>query len=153
MSRWRKGKRDRVLKRYYERFFKNKIENLYCNHFRLNTIKVYGPYIRKEDGRKLLGLVSSKRNRIYKLYAKVKLEVKVGIVLNKNETVDHIDENPFNDKMRNLQLLDRASNLKKSARRAVVTALYPCLWCKNPVNISKAQRVTRRKGKNWTILF
>ncbi len=73
---------------------------------------VYGPYIRK-DGRKIVILYDG-RKRSARQLAKVKLEVKLGRRLYWDEEVDHIDEDPTNDKFSNLQALTKSENASKS---------------------------------------
>lgn len=75
--------------------------------------KVYGPYVRNRDRRKFV-LIYLADERITKLYAKVKLEIKLGRRLTRSETVDHVDENPLNDRFDNLQLLSLSENASKS---------------------------------------
>ena len=78
------------------------------------NLVVYGPYKRKQDGRRIVVIYDGTR-RTTKLYAKVKLEIKIGHILSKDETVDHIDKNPFNDKFSNLRMLSREKNARRSA--------------------------------------
>lgn len=75
---------------------------------------VYGPYIRKQDGRAMCVLVTASGKKLTKLYAKFKLEIKLGRKLTRNDCVDHKDEDKTNDKFSNLQLLTRTDNAKKS---------------------------------------
>lgn len=76
--------------------------------------KVYGPYVRKQDGRQIVR-IQSPGHKTTKLLAKVMLEIQHGRVLSKDETVDHIDENPLNDSFDNIQLLSLSENSRKSA--------------------------------------
>lgn len=99
---------------------------------------VYGPYIRKEDNRKIVSLYDGKR-KSGRLLAKVILEVKIGRLLESYETVDHIDGNRENDDVDNLQVLSRIDNAKKDAIR--VKEIYSkCIWCGTEFFISVSQR-------------
>lgn len=75
---------------------------------------VYGPYTRKSDGRRIV-VIYDGVNRTGKLYAKVKLEIKLGRRLSRYEEVDHVDEDFTNDRFSNLQLLSPTANRSKSA--------------------------------------
>ena len=66
------------------------------------TVRVYGPYERKSDGRFFIHLKCAE-GRTSKLYAKFLLEIKTGRILHRSETVDHIDGDPLNDNIDNLQ--------------------------------------------------
>ena len=118
---------------------KNKILYLYGR-----KTKIYGPYVRKIDGRKIIVLVTVKKH-ITKLYAKVKLEVKLKRILSYKETVDHIDENSHNDKFSNLQLLSRSENARKSSKKALPIK-SSCLECKRVFTLSKDQRKNSKKA-------
>ena len=77
---------------------------------------VYGPYYRKEDNRSILIFYDGVR-RSAKQYAKIKLEIKLGRKLTKNEEVDHIDGNVQNDRFSNLQALSSFANKSKAAKK------------------------------------
>lgn len=78
--------------------------------------KIYGPYKRKQDGRKIVTIYDGIK-RTTKQYAKVKLEIKLGRILGRHEEVDHIDGNIKNDRFRNLQLLTGTKNRQKDVLR------------------------------------
>lgn len=84
--------------------FVKEIKKLY------NCDKVYGPYKPGKDGRRRVSIkVNGKL--ITKQYAKFKLEIILGRILDKDETVDHIDGNKLNDSSDNLRLLSRRDNV------------------------------------------
>jgi hypothetical protein len=87
----------------YESFITD-FQNLYGAAY-----KVYGPYKRKQDGRKIVVIYDGVK-RTAKLSAKVKLEIKLGKILTKKEEVDHIDGCKDNDAFNNLQLLTPTNN-------------------------------------------
>lgn len=77
---------------------------------------IYGPYTRKDNQRKMLVLCNAdKKECITPLLARVRLEVKLGRRLVGDETVDHHDEDKTNDDPRNLELLSRSDNARKSS--------------------------------------
>ena len=76
---------------------------------------VYGPYVRKDNQRKMLVLCDiDKKNCITPLLARVRLEIKLGRRLTGDETVDHHDEDRTNDDPDNLRLLPKGENSRKS---------------------------------------
>ncbi len=94
----------------------------------LHTGKVWGPYIRNSDGRAIVMVEQDGCKRV-KLYARYELEERLGRYLASGETVDHIDGNPLNDSLSNLQVLSLAANVRKSAVPAEVCE-RECPVCK-----------------------
>ena len=76
-------------------------------------IKIYGPYFSKRDGRKRIVFYYSDKSTSTTSYARYLYE-KANGVLDDELTVDHIDENPNNDMIDNLQPLTRIENIKKA---------------------------------------
>lgn len=74
----------------------------------------YGPYLCK-DGRYRCDVIYKAGVKTV-LYARYRLEKHLGRKLTKYETVDHIDEDPTNDRLSNLQVLSLAENVRKSLR-------------------------------------
>lgn len=74
----------------------------------------YGPYMCK-DGRYRCDVMYKAGVKTV-LYARYKLEKHLGRKLTKYETVDHLDEDPTNDRLSNLQVLSLSENTKKSMR-------------------------------------
>lgn len=77
-------------------------------------IRIRGPYLCR-DGRKRVDVITVAGARTHQL-ARIKLEVKLGRRLRRNETVDHKDEDKTNDRYANLQCLSLAQNCAKGAR-------------------------------------
>jgi hypothetical protein len=92
--------------------------------------KVYGPYKRKQDGRKIV-IVYDGLTRIAKQYAKVKLEIKLGRLLSSKDEVDHIDGRKNNDRFSNLQLLTGTKNRQKQFKEGNGKSPSPGLGSKN----------------------
>lgn len=90
--------------------------------------KVLGPYIWKENGRKIIDVKSGGSTKTM-LLGRLILELKLGRVLLDDETVDHIDEDPTNDDPSNLQILSREENARKSADPS-----FMIKWVKDPIN-------------------
>lgn len=77
------------------------------------SIKFYGPY-KGKDNRFRVQIRYTDGSQKVRQFAKLKMEVKLSRLLNKDETVDHIDEDVTNDKYSNLQVLSHAHNARKS---------------------------------------
>lgn len=105
--------------------------------------KIQGPYLRK-DGRKIVILYKSKKQRTTRQYAKVVLEVKIGRRLLSGEEVDHIDEDHTNDDPNNLGILSKRQNIQKALKnKHGLPFLTECPNCGIQVRRPKS-RVTRR---------
>ena len=78
--------------------------------------KLYVPYQRNTDNRAIVILRNTITKKQYMLqYARLLLEIKINRKLIAPETVDHIDGNPLNDHIDNLQILTKKENSRKSS--------------------------------------
>ncbi len=91
----------------------------------MKIIKVYGPYTRKQDNRKIVVLRLLDGKLTTKSYARFLYEQEYGIIGDINLTVDHIDENVTNDVLSNFDLLTRANNIRKSAKTEMFNGICP----------------------------
>lgn len=96
-----------------------------------SSYRLYGPTLHKEEGRRYVFLVDPQsKARTTLSYARYLLSVHLGRTLGANEHVDHIDNNPLNDVIHNLQILTPEENLKKqAATKGVKTAVLRCPNC------------------------
>ena len=113
-------------------------------------MKIYGPYVRKQDGRKFIVEYeegSRKNKKSAKLYSRYLMEQKLGRKLTQEETVDHKDNDKTNDSIDNLQILTRVENAKKDHKKTE-WFYFDCPVCKKPSKRSMSQiRRARKKGK------
>ncbi len=78
-------------------------------------VKVYGPYTdRNNDNRQIILLYGANGIRRTLSWPRAMMEVKLGRLLNKEELVDHVDENPTNNTYDNFQILTFEENTNKS---------------------------------------
>lgn len=81
---------------------------------------VYGPYKRK-DGRQIVihydEITQTRRTQSYPRYL---MEQHLGRKLEEWEQVDHINDDPTDDRIDNFQLLTQVDNIKKSAVAAKI---------------------------------
>lgn len=73
--------------------------------------KVYGPYIR-DDGRRYV-IVKRGRKRETTLYSRYLMEKHLGRKLEPHEHVDHINDDPTDDRIENLQIISQLDNTLK----------------------------------------
>lgn len=90
--------------------------------------KIYGPYLRKDGRQNLVIITDDKRYTIS--YPKWIMEQHLNRKLEDWETVDHIDNNPLNNDITNLQILSRRDNALKSVKYAEKIELT-CKFCGN----------------------
>lgn len=88
-------------------------------------------YLVSSQGRNTVCLYNNKENERKSLsYARYLMSCKLKRHLNKNEEVDHIDDNKANDSINNLQILTPQENIRKTARKnGVKVVKYECPVC------------------------
>lgn len=128
----------------------NKIEWLGSKFQKLKSLypslhQIHGPYISGDKRRRVvLKLKSGKR--ITKQYAKIKLEIRDGVVYGRDETIDHKDRNTLNDKYSNLIIRERAKHAQLDVKRRKTT-ICPCAWCGKHFKLSQTQRAGGKMKK------
>lgn len=95
--------------------------------------KVYGPYTRK-DLRKHVVIVYSDGTRRTQSYPRRIMEEVLGRELEDWEQVDHINDDPTDNRISNLQLLTSKENNRKSAKD-IEMYLFNCPYCGAPSQI------------------
>lgn len=102
-------------------------------------MKVYGPYTGK-DGRQRI-VIYENGNRKTVSYPKYLVETKLGIKLEKSETVDHIDGNFLNNDFSNLRVVCRAEHAHDDCNMIVKKIiLVNCLFCGKQFEYNTAKR-------------
>jgi len=79
--------------------------------------KIYGPYLNKKDNRLRSVLVSPDNKRLTISYPKYLMEVYLDRYLEDDETVHHIDGNPLNNDIKNLQIIKRSEHVSNDVMR------------------------------------
>jgi HNH endonuclease len=98
--------------------------------------KVYGPYLHKKEGRRMIVLVSG-IHRTSTSYARYLMSMKLGRLLDPLEEVDHKDDNKLNDDINNLQILNHQQNSSKNRSPTMITLVCP--WCNNEFERERRQ--------------
>lgn len=107
--------------------------------------KLVNVYIRNYDLRIKVYLRNIKTNEIIRMsYPKYLMECHLNRYLNEDETVDHIDKNPLNNIISNLQVLKRKEHNILDAKR-VKECFFICPICNKKFSLSK--------GKLNSVLF
>ncbi|WP_298752123.1 HNH endonuclease [uncultured Arcobacter sp.] len=129
-----------------EKIVKEKILLLYPEYD-----KVYGVHTRK-DGRQTILLNKSYMSKHDKgrnktiSYPKAIMEVHLNKKLDKNETVDHIDKNPLNNDISNLQVLTLSEHGKLDCKRRKPIFLL-CDYCGKEFQATVNQIINRNTGR------
>ena len=113
-------------------------------------MKIYGPYTRK-DGRQVI-IKSDAGVKTTQSYPRYLLELHLGRPLLSSEEVDHIDNDPTNNEISNLQLLSLKENrVKEMNRPHRKRKLFQgiCSICGNPFEKYLNQVLAnKKKGKD-----
>jgi endogenous inhibitor of DNA gyrase (YacG/DUF329 family) len=109
-------------------------------------VKIFGPYTRKQDGRKHVVIQHADGHLQTKSYPKFLLEQKLDRELIGDETTDHIDEDFTNDDLGNLQPLNRVENAAKSAK-APKMFNFICPTCGVPAS-KRASQVAHNQNRS-----
>ena len=107
-------------------------------------MKIFGPYIRKNDGRKIVILVYKNGKRRTVSYPKFLVELQIGHKLDKDLTIDHWDSNIDNNNLDNLHIIPRAEHSANDTRR-VKLVKFKCAWCDK--DFERSPRLIRDKAK------
>jgi predicted RNA-binding Zn-ribbon protein involved in translation (DUF1610 family) len=108
--------------------------------------KVYGPYLDRQQGRRIVILAYDDGTRKTTAYARWLMEQHLGRTLDEDEEVDHIDEDKLNDTLSNLQVLPKADHRVKSGTRTYVEFVCPACGTTASKLASKI-RHNRKQGK------
>lgn len=131
---------------YAEKELKRKILALYTE---FNN--VYGPYVRKSDGRKIVILYDGQKRSARQL-AKVKLEVKLERRLTEKEEVDHIDGNALNDKYRNLRCVSSTKNRQLAVEKKygkITNIKIKCGFCGGYLTVARRKYKEIKETKRF----
>ncbi len=109
-------------------------------------MKIYGPYVRNDNGRRQIVIKRDDGRMTSKSYSKHLLEQHLGRALVGEETSDHINENSSDDRIENLQVLTRIENAKKSAALGpkAETYVFACPECG-----IMSEKLMRHVKSNW----
>jgi len=92
-------------------------------------MKIYGPYKRKTDNRQIVVIVKDKKKTTMS-YARYLLQTHLNRELESWEHVDHINNDPLDDRIENLQILSVKDNsLKYHALNPRKTYTFICPNC------------------------
>lgn len=116
----------------------------------------YGYLRNNNDGRKILDLYNSDKNRTTVSYARYLMSVKLGYEVPDYLQVDHVDNDKTNDSLDNLQLLTSEENITKEANRYIeeeqIFYGYECANC-NDRFILAGREVKNRLYQNIELAF
>ena len=115
--------------------------------------KFYGPYLNKKDKRLRCVLAHSNGYKQTISYPKYLMEVHLDRYLKENETIDHIDGNPLNNDLSNLQIIDRQKHAYNDVFRNE-DIVVKCEYCGKEFIIPGAKIHERnRKDKHQSGYF
>jgi len=114
--------------------------------------KIYGPYTRKSDNYSHVVAIYPNGERKTISYAKYLIECLLGRTLEPNEEVHHIDENPRNNVLSNLEVKSVGEHRREHVTKYFTESKVRCVYCGVEFTLSiEGQRNRTRnanKGKN-----
>lgn len=117
-------------------------------------MRVNGPYIHttgRLKGRRYLNIYFDDGKKTSILYSRWLMQQHLGRELHYNETVDHIDGNPTNDDLSNLQILSRSANSSKYFVDSNISITYinlVCVQCEKEFQRDlRHEKHNRKQGK------
>ncbi len=116
----------------------------------MKILKVNGPYVfgsGPSKGRKFVEVTYEDGREETTLYSRFLMEQVLGRELSRDEHVDHIDEDPTNDLIENLQILSLSDNAKKSAKARGVQITWYQFEC--PICGVPSKKNARHVKNNW----
>lgn len=93
--------------------------------------KLFGPYTRKDNGRKQLAIIKEDGSHSSISYPKWLMEQFLGRKLEDWETVDHIDRDFTNDSLDNLRVINKKEHISDDVKR-VKKIKFNCVFCGMP---------------------
>src|SRR6185295_12511409 len=110
--------------------------------------KVYGPYVRKQDGRKIMRLKHIYGHNLTIAYARYLMEQKIGRQLIEDEQVHHKDGDLTNDALDNLTIVLGSDHTRGHATKYTESETVECAWCHVGVILTPLQLRKRHGNRN-----
>lgn len=108
--------------------------------------RIYGPY-KGKDNRLRICIVNEDNSRSVKSYPKYIIEQYLGVELEVNEHIHHIDGNPLNNDISNLEIVYAKDHVREHSTKYKDDLQVICIYCnKNFILTPKQQRYRFRNG-------
>lgn len=93
--------------------------------------KLFGPYLRKQDNRKVVIIQFTNGEKTTKSYARYLLEQHLNRELKPSEDADHINENKTDDRIENLRVISHSENITSFSKNNRTRKYYNfnCPYC------------------------
>lgn len=111
-----------------------------------DNCKIYGPYTRKRDNRQIIITIDCNNVKHTISYPKYIMECHLNRYLSKDEQIDHIDGNPLNNNISNLQILHLGQHQKLDAIRNE-DVIVKCTYCGKIFKI-KGSKIAQHNRKD-----
>ena len=103
--------------------------------------------LNKKDGRLRCVLVYKDGHKENISYPKLLMEEKLGRKLLPNEQIHHIDENPLNNNLDNLELTTLGEHQRMHSKN--IEYEETCIWCSKKFIVNKKRHRNHRKDKEY----
>ena len=104
--------------------------------------KIYGPYLAKDNRLRIVYVENNIKTTVS--YPKYLMELNLNRYLTEKETVHHIDGNPLNNDLSNLQILERQEHCKQDALKRDGKTII-CQWCKKSFFVKGSKLIQRQR--------
>lgn len=111
-------------------------------------MKIYGPYVSKQDGRSRCVIVNDDGSKTTVSYPRMLVEAYIGNSLEAHEDVHHIDEDVTNNDISNLEVVFKAAHIREHSLKYRTDVTSSCIYCGIELTLNHDRQSQRFRDAN-----